>query len=52
MEMITVLFGRVCKIHDTSCSEGIYTIITLKTGGLCTNVDCGTIKKKKSNINV
>lgn len=32
MEMITVLFGRVCKIHDTSCSEGIYTIITLKTG--------------------
>ena len=32
MEMITVLFGRVCKICDTSCSEGIYTIITLKTG--------------------
>ena len=32
MEMITVLFGRVCKIYDTSCSEGIYTIITLKTG--------------------
>ena len=32
MEMITVLFGRVCKIHDTNCSEGIYTIITLKTG--------------------
>lgn len=34
MEMITVLFGRVCKIHDTSCSEGVYTIITLKTGDI------------------
>lgn len=34
MEMITVLFGRVCKIHDTSCYEGIYTIITLKTGDI------------------
>lgn len=32
MEMITVLFGRVCRIHDSSCSEGIYTIVTLKTG--------------------
>lgn len=34
MEMITVLFGRVCKIYDTSCSENIYTIITLKTGDI------------------
>lgn len=34
MEMITVLFGRVCKIHDNNCSEGIYTIITLKTGDI------------------
>lgn len=34
MEMITVLFGRVCKIHDSICSEGIYTIITLKTGDI------------------
>lgn len=34
MEMITVLFGRVCKIHDTCYSEGIYTIITLKTGDI------------------
>lgn len=32
MEMITVLFGRVCRIHDDSCTEGIYTIVTLKTG--------------------
>ena len=32
MEMINVYFGRVCKIHDTHNSEGVYTIITLKTG--------------------
>ena len=34
MEMITVLFGRVCKIHDKCYSEGVYTIITLKTGNI------------------
>lgn len=32
MEMINVYFGRVCKIYDKRNSEGIYTIITLKTG--------------------
>ena len=31
MEMITVLFGRICKIHDSRNTEGIHTIITLKT---------------------
>ena len=32
MEMITILFGRVCKIHEIKNTEGVYTIITLKTG--------------------